>query len=193
MAEWAIRANHKTFLCTDVYEPCKDGVLVTSVLHPLRCRGKLPRFGKAFRLDPSFDSVRYKGRSGESYIDMKEQFPIEECACKVDDMTEPNIRPQESGNRCDTRFAEFTDGKASVRFSAVDRSFELSVKPYSDRELIAMKHQADEKKSGTYVTINAFQQGIGTGSCGPYTLDEHCYDASKDHILRFIISRELSE
>ena len=28
VAEWAIRANHKTFLCTDVYEPCKDGVLV---------------------------------------------------------------------------------------------------------------------------------------------------------------------
>ncbi|MBP5552910.1 MAG: hypothetical protein J6X41_05970, partial [Spirochaetales bacterium] len=113
------------------------------------------------------------------------------CTCSVSDMTEPNIKPQESGNRCDTRFAEFSDGKVTVRFDAVDKAFELNVKPYSDTELIKMKHRSDEKKSGTYVTINAFQQGIGTGSCGPYTLDEHCYDASKDHVLRFIISREI--
>ena len=105
-------------------------------------------------------------------------------------MTEPNIRPQESGNRCDTRFAVLSNGKWKVGFYAVDKSFELSVKPYSDRELIGMKHREDEKTSGTYVTINAFQQGIGTGSCGPYTLDEHCYDASKDYIVRFIITRE---
>jgi hypothetical protein len=72
----------------------------------------------------------------------------------------------------------------------VDRSFELSVKPYSDVELTGMRHREDEKQTGTYVTINAFQQGIGTGSCGPYTLDEHCCDASKDYILRFVISRE---
>ena len=196
VAEWAIRTARRTFLCTDVYESCtltdgREAVLVTSRLHPLRCKGKLPRFGKAFRLDDSFNSVKYKGRTGESYIDMKEQFPVEEKTCSVDDMTEPNIRPQESGNRCDTRFAEISDGKCAVRFDAVDRSFELNIKPYSDTELLQMKHRKDEKKTGTYVTINSFQQGIGTGSCGPYTLDEHCYDASKDHVLRFIISREI--
>ena len=198
VSEWAIRASRKTFLCSDLYEGCilpdgREGVLVTSLLHPVRGKGKLPRFGKAFRLDDSFSEVKYLGRSGESYVDMKEQFPVRECACSVDDMTEPNVKPQESGNRCDTRYAELSDGKCKVRFDAVDKSFELNVKPYSDSELLKMKHRCDEKKTGTYVTINAFQQGIGTGSCGPYTLDEHCYDASKDYILRFIISRELSK
>ena len=196
VTEWAIRASRKTFLCSDLYEGCllpdgREGILVTSLLHPLRCKGKLPRFGKAFRLDETFADVKYLGRSGESYIDMKEQFPVKECVCTVDDMTEPNIKPQESGNRCDTRYAELSDGKCRVRFDAVDKSFELNIKPYSDSELLKMKHRCDENKTGTYVTINAFQQGIGTGSCGPYTLDEHCYDASKDYILRFIISREL--
>ena len=122
---------------------------------------------------------------------MKEQFPVRECRCTVDDMTEPNVKPQESGNRCDTRHVRLSDGKTAVRFTAVDDPFELSVKPYTDTALVGMKHREDEHKTGTYVTINKFQQGIGTGSCGPYTLDEHCYDASKDHILRFIISREL--
>ena len=198
VTEWAIKVHKKTFLCTDLYEGCTlpdgtEGVLVTSLLHSLKVKGKLPRFGKSFRLDPSFGKVCYLGRCGESYADMKEQFPVKECACSVDDMTEPNVKPQESGNRCDTRWAELSDGKTSVRFHAVDKPFELSVKPYSDTDLLKFKHREDEHKSGTYVTINAFQQGIGTGSCGPYTLDEHCYDASKDHILRFIITRELKK
>jgi beta-galactosidase/beta-glucuronidase len=195
VTEWAIEIQKKTFLCTDVYEGCtlpdgSEGVLVSSLIHSLKVKAKLPRFGKAFRLDPSFDDVTYKGRCGESYVDMKEQYPVRECSCKVEDMTEPNLKPQESGNRCDTRYVRISDGKAAVRFTAVDNPFELSVKPYSDTELVEMKHREDEHKTGTYVTINRFQQGIGTGSCGPYTLDEHCYDASEDHILRFIISRE---
>ena len=195
VSEWAINDHRIRFLCTDVYEGCRlpdgtEGVLVTSTLHPLKGKGKLPRFGKAFRLAPSFSKVSYYGRAGESYIDMKEQFPVRKVKCKVSDMTEPNIKPQESGNRCDVRYAELSDGENSIRFTAVDKSFELSVKPYSDVELISMKHREDEHNSGTYVTINAFQQGIGTGSCGPYTMDSHCYDASKDYTLRFIISRE---
>ncbi|MBO6001267.1 MAG: hypothetical protein J6P81_05715, partial [Spirochaetales bacterium] len=119
-----------------------------------------------------------------------EQFPVGEVKCKVSEMTEPNLRPQESGNRCDTRYAQLSDGKWKIGFYAVDSSFELSVKQYSDKELIGMKHREDEKISGTYVTINDFQMGIGTGSCGPYTLEQHLYDASKDYLLRFIILRE---
>ncbi len=196
VTEWAVKVGKKTFLCTDLYEGCtlpdgSEGVLVTSLLHPMKVKGKLPRFGKAFRLETSFDAVTYYGRSGESYADMKEQFPVKECSCTVADMTEPNVKPQESGNRCDTRWAQLSDGKSAVKFTAVDRPFELSVKPYSDVDLLKFKHRGDEHRTGTYVTINAFQQGIGTGSCGPYTLDEHCHDASKDHVLRFIITREL--
>ncbi|MBR6347951.1 MAG: hypothetical protein IKR80_03255, partial [Spirochaetales bacterium] len=195
VTEWAVKAAGKTFLCTDKYEGCRlsdgtEGVLVTSLIIPLKAKGRLPRFAKAFRTDESFDSVSYFGRSGESYIDMKEQFPVTECTCKVADMVEPSVKPQESGNRCDVRRASVSDGKQYFLFTAVDKAFELSVKPYSDSELIGMKHRCDEKRTGTYVAINAFQQGIGTGSCGPYALDEHCYDAAKDHVLRFVISLE---
>ena len=193
VTQFKVKARGRSFQCSDTYEPCtlpdgSSGVLVTSTLHTIKCKGAIPRFGKAFRLDSAFDNVSYKGRSGESYLDMKEQFPIKECTCKVADMVEPNIRPQESGNRCDTRYAVLSDGERSVEFIAVDKAFELSVKPYSDLELVKMKHRTDEKRSGTYVTINAFQQGIGTGSCGPYTLAEHCYDSSKDYVLRFVIA-----
>ena len=62
-----------------------------------------------------------------------------------------------------------------------DKAYELGIKPYSDRELLGMKHREDEKRTGTYVTISAFQQGIGTGICGPET---------KEYVLRFVISCE---
>ena len=172
------------------YEGTEDGILVTSTIHCISGGGILPRFGKTFRLEEVFDLVEYTGRTGESYCDMKEQFPIRTVKCKVTDMTEPNIRPQESGNRCDCTEASVSDGKVKVTFKAVDRPFELGIKPYSDWSLCRMKHREDEKRTGTYVTIQAFQQGIGTGACGPGVMPEYQYSAEKDYTLRFKICVE---
>ncbi len=182
-----VTCKEQTFRCTDTYESCEQGILVTSHLHCICGSGKLPRFGKAFRLEKAFDDVSYKARNGESYCDMKEHTQIAEVTCKVCDMTEPNIRPQESGNRCDCVYAEVSDGATSFRFEAVGKPFELGIKPYSDRELLTMRHREDEVRSGTYVTVSAFQMGIGTGSCGPSTMEKYCYSANEDYILRFII------
>lgn len=176
-----------SFVVTDTYEGCAQGVLVTSSIHCRRGGGILPRFGKTFYLDASFDQVEYTGRTGESYIDMKEQFPIGRVCCRVTDMTEPNLRPQESGNRCDCTEAGVSDGKTAVRFLAADKPFELGVKPYTDRALLSMRHREDEKRTGTYVTIQAFQQGIGTGACGPAIAREHQFSAKQDYELKFIL------
>lgn len=181
------------FTVTDTYEGVSGGVLVTSRLHPVTGGDIIPRFGKVFRLDESFDSVTYRGRSGESYRDMKKQFPVQTVSCMVKDMTEPNIRPQESGNRCDCTFAALSDGDTSVRFSAIGKPFELAVKPYTDRDLFNMKHRCDEKRTGTYVTIQAFQQGIGTGSCGPGIMPEFQYPADRDYVLQFLIECKENE
>jgi hypothetical protein len=182
-----VRNKKAKFLVTDTYEGVEGGVLVTSRLHCISGGGIIPRFGKAFRLDESFDSVRYHGRGGETYCDMRDQFVIGDYECSVKDMTEPNIKPQESGNRMDCTCAEFTDGEASVRFEAVDKCFELGVKPYTDRSLVNMHHRSDEARTGTYVTIQAFQQGIGTGACGPAIMPEFQFSAKEDYELKFII------
>ena len=175
------------FNVIDNYEGTEDGVLVTSTLHCVSGGSIIPRFGKTFRLESAFDYVRYTGRCGESYCDMKDQFPIRTVECRVKDMTEPNIRPQESGNRCDCTEACVSDGKTTVIFKAVDKPFELGIKPYSDWALCRMKHREDEKRTGTYVTIQAFQQGIGTGACGPGVMPEYQYSAKKDYTLKFLI------
>lgn len=183
-----IVCRDREFLCTDTYEGCGEGLLVTSHLRCIKGKGNLPRFGKAFRLDSSFDQVAYKGRSGESYCDMKDQFPVEKVVCRVSDMTEPNIRPQESGNRCDCEYARISDGVTTFSFRALHQPFELGVKPYTDRELLSMRHREDETATGTYITISAFQMGIGTGSCGPAAAPEYCYPAAEEYKMQFVIS-----
>ena len=185
-----IKCKGASFVCTDTFEACEKGILVTSRLHCTKGKGDLPRFGKAFRLDPGFDHVTYYGRNGESYADMKDHTQIEKVCCSVSDMTEPNIKPQESGNRMDCRWASIENETGRITITAADKPFELGIKPYSDRELLTMKHREDEKVTGTYVTISAFQQGIGTGICGPETAPEYRYPADRDYELKFLISTE---
>ena len=182
-----IRCKKQEFICTDTYENCEAGILLTSKLNCTKGHGNLPRFGKAFRLDSSFDDVRYYGRNAESYRDMVEHTQVEEVHCAVKDMTEPNIRPQESGNRCDTVWATVSDGETAFTFTAVEKPFELGIKPYTDVELMSMRHRCDEKQTGTYVTLSAFQMGIGTGSCGPSTRKEYCFDCRQEYTLKCII------
>ncbi len=185
--EFEVKNRLGRYRVTDTYEGAAGGILMTSRLHRERGVGDLPRFGKSFRLDESFDEVTYTGRTGESYLDMKDQFPIDTVSCRVSDMTEPNLKPQESGNRCDCTEASVSDGTATVSFEAVGKPFELNIKPYTDRALKDMKHREDEVRTGTYVTINAFQQGIGTGACGPGIAKEHKYPGSEDYELTFLI------
>lgn len=176
------------FTVTDTYVGTASGVLVTSHLRCVSGGGIVPRFGKCFQLDARFDDVAYTGRTGETYCDMRDQFPIGEVKCCVKDMTEPNIKPQESGNRCDCTVAALSDGQSEVRFTAVEKPFELGVKPYTDRALMAMKHRQDEVRTGTYVTLQAFQQGIGTGACGPAVMPEFQYPANRDYEFSFLIA-----
>ncbi|MBQ6313970.1 MAG: hypothetical protein IJI11_00030 [Mogibacterium sp.] len=185
-----IKCKKNEFICKDIYEACDNGILVTSRLTCTKGKGDLPRFGKTYVFGKDFADVEYYGRDGESYADMKDQAPIRHVKCKVTDMTEPNIKPQESGNRCDTRWASISNGQEKITFTAVGEAFELGIKPYSDRELMGMKHREDEICTGTYVTISAFQQGIGTGICGPATAPEYCYPADREYEMRFIISTQ---
>lgn len=185
--KYEVKNKKNKYIITDNYEGCVEGVIVSSKIHPLKKKGEILRFGKCFYLPSSFDDVKYIGRNGESYVDMKEQFIIEEVNAKVTDMVEPNIKPQESGNRMDVREVSLSNNHNKVTFVALDKPFELGIKPYSDRDLIKMKHNKDEIRTGTYVTLEAFQKGIGTGSCGPRTAPEYSYPADRDYEFRFLI------
>ncbi len=173
------------------YSGTEEGVLVRSTLHPTRKSGSwMPRFAKVFRLGEAFDTVSYFGRREESYIDMKDHAPIEKVSCKVCDMVTDYIRPQESGNRADTKWVTVSDGSESYTFEAVEKAFELGIKPYTDRALIQWKHTPDVKKEATYIALSAFQAGIGTGSCGPVSSACNQFPMDRDYTVSFLLSKQ---
>ena len=184
---YEVKNKKGKYQVTDLYEGCEEGVLVTSTLHPLSKGGFIPRFGKCYKLPSSFDDVSYLAREGETYNDMRDQFIIKSCHKKVLEMTEPNIKPQETGNRMDASYVELSSKECKVRFEAVNDVFEFGVKPYTDRALTTMRHNKDEVRTGTYVCIEAFQQGIGTGACGPQIAPQFKYKADRDYTVKFLI------
>lgn len=176
-----------TFICTDTISSSEKGIHVHSLLHCRKGMGNVPRFGKIFRLPKEFDFITYYGRNGESYADMKYQYPVDTVQCGIWDMVEPSIRPQESGNRMDCHFVRL-ESKHELVTIASGQAFELTVKPYSEQELMQMRHREDIVFTGVYVGINAFQMGIGTGSCGPGCDEKYLYPVKQDYELDFYIS-----
>ena len=181
---------HAVFLVKDRVQSIEGGVLVSSGIHCAAGLGYLPRFGKVFKLPLEFSNVKWFGTELEAYEDMQAHTVIKECSCSAETMNAYPIKPQESGNRMQVRYASLTDenGKGYL-FEAVDRPFCLGIKTCSDRTLSKLKHREEIPKEAVYVSLSTFQQGLGTGSCGPYILKEHRFPLNRDYEIKFKVKK----
>lgn len=146
-----------------------NSVDVKTLLEPVRAFD-LPKFGLTIEMPSCFDKVRYYGRgAGENYPDMKEHATLGIYNVAVTKMYENYIKPQESGSRGDTRWAEVTDESgAGMRFIAEEKPFAFYAVPYNFKGIYGAKHRGDINFSGTTcVHIDTFVRGIGSNSCGP--------------------------
>jgi beta-galactosidase len=70
------------------------------------------RFGNQMILPKEFNTIKWYGRGPqESYWDRKTGAMVGQYEGKVEDQYHPYIRPQESGNKADTRWASLTNAK----------------------------------------------------------------------------------
>lgn len=152
--------------------------LIKSKSCPLR---KLPRFGVHVEMPSSFENVKYYGRGElENYSDFREHAQIGVYETTVSDMVHKYIKPQDSGNRGDVRFAEVKDsnGEQSVVFRALKKAFNFNVHHFSLGQLVKSLHIEDLPDTDTsFVSVDGFVQGSGSNSCGPLP--------SWRHIIRF--------
>jgi beta-galactosidase len=64
----------------------------------------------------------------------------------------------------------------------------LSARHFSDADLYAVRHGSELIPAAeTYITLDTVQRGLGTGSCGPQTLDEYVVQPGKDYQFAFSI------
>ncbi len=136
----------------------------------------LPRLGITLALKKEFDLVRYFGRGPlENYIDRDAASYLGYFKTTVDEMYVPYVMPQSNGNRTQTEYVAMRSGQTGAGLLVVaPAGMEFSTSRWSEEAIYAAKHTIDlADENVVYLHLDVRNRGIGTGSCGPDTLDEY--------------------
>ena len=136
----------------------------------------LPRLGIRLAVPAQLDQVRwFGGGPGEAYPDIRQAARVGRYEMTVDRMQTPYTHPQENGHRIDVRTAALTDpvSGAAIEFDG-DPLFGFTARRWTSEDLDAAAHPIDlVPRNRVFVNLDLAQHGIGTGSCGPGTLDAY--------------------
>ncbi len=149
----------------------------------------IPALGLTFEADKKFNKIEYFGRGKyENYNDFNAHAPIGLYESGVADEHEPYIRPQDNSNHSDVSYLKLKSDKGEEILIYSDKRFDFSVHNYTQELLRKANHREDvyDQKT-TFVTLNGYTKGTGTGSCGPATLPQYSIDASKELAFNFVI------
>ncbi len=156
---------------TVVYTVQPNGVIEVKVDGKCDYEHFLPRFGMDFVLSAGSENVEYYGRGPvENCCDMCHHASVNYYKTTVDAEYVPNIKPQDFGNKTDTKWVSVTDGlgRGLLIRSKDDQKFDFAVSHYSTENLIDAKHTWElEKQDETFLRIDYKVSGTGSGSCGP--------------------------
>ena len=136
----------------------------------------LPRFGRTIELKEEFNEIYYYGCGPyENYPDFKCQSRLGLYKLKVEDFMFHYIKPQESGNRTDVRYASVKNEKGQgLMFLALEKPFNLGAKKISDEALAKIRHREDLVFDDvSYISIDGEMCGVGSNSCGPRPLKKY--------------------
>lgn len=145
----------------------------------------LPRIGMRYILNKDCTKVRWYGRGPyETYRDCKEgnRFGIYEKS--TEEFYFPYVVPQENGNREDTRWMMALKSSGAGLMVTGAQPFGFSALHYSQEELTKADHSNRlHKTEQVYLNLDYGQNGLGSASWGPETLEK---DQLKPEPFRFV-------
>lgn len=151
----------------------------------------LPRFGMTCAVPARLSRVRWYGRGPhETYVDRKTGAEIAIYDKRADELTFAYVRPQDTGNRTDTRWFEFLDGGGrGFRIHALEEPLNFSALPYTLADLEEAQHDYElPRRSYTTVFVDSKVHGVGgDNSWGARTHPEYTTPGDRPHTLRFEI------
>lgn len=136
--------------------------------------GTFARIGLSLSLN-AIERVKWFGRGpGESYRDKKRSQKIGTYELPVDDLFVDYEFPQETSNRTDVRWVEFTgkETKLKAHFGPLEGA-SFTATHYTTKDLDESQHPYElykKKKEEVLVRLDWAHHGLGTGSCGPATV-----------------------
>lgn len=173
---------------TCTYQESAEGLRVELEWEPVGDLPIVPRVGWDLVLEPAMRHMKWFGYGPhESYPDRRQSVWLGWHEGLVAEQYEPQIRPQDSGNKYGVRYVQFTDDEGHglaflldhevaidnhLRRKGLDKlaPHEPSVKAshFSARHLAETRHMHELKADDVvYVSLDAFVMGLGGGSCGP--------------------------
>jgi beta-galactosidase len=186
-SETAVRHLHRYTVQPDGTITVKNSFIIDPAMPDL------PRLGVVLALRPGFEKLRWFGRGPfENYSDRKRAAMVGIYESTVADQYVPYILPQEHGNHTDTRWLTLEEpGKVGMRGRAAG-PLEFTASHYTAHDLFAAGHTYDLKpRAETILSLDLTQRGLGTGSCGPDTLDHYKIKPGKhdfDYVLELFQS-----
>lgn len=130
----------------------------------------MPKIGSVLEMPKEFVNTRFYGLGDfENYSDCKSHALMGIHSKKVGEFEDNYIKPQDSGNMSEVRWAEITNKSgAGLKIVAKNTPFNFKATRIEDSVLAKAKHREDVYDSGnTIVHISGFMRGIGSNSCGP--------------------------
>lgn len=146
------------------------------------------RLGITLEMPKRFDHVKYYGYDMPTLSDFKEHSVFAVSKLKVQDMHEQHIKPQESGSRYNTFWAELTDDNGiGFRFES-EKSFVFSANHFNVLQCAKATHNDDLKEyNTTAVHIDGYMMGAGSNACGPVPSAEHKITGVKEYRSSFTV------
>lgn len=144
----------------------------------------LPRIGLVMELPKNWQHIQWFGRGpGESYRDSKLSQPLGfYSVSSIDSLWTDYEVPQESSNHADTRWLKLQNGEASLfvqftRASGKERQmFDYQASHYRMHDVAEAKHPYElrkKRREEVVLRLDYEHHGLGSGSCGPRTLDKY--------------------
>lgn len=164
------------FECQFVYTIYGTGdVLLETTVTPAEGLPALPRLGVQLVLPGRFDHFTWYGCGPhESYSDRKESARVDVYAGTVQEQYVPYIRPQENGNKSETRWAAVTDARGLGLLAVGQPLLEVSAHHYSAQDFTTAQHTFElQPRDATYLHLDIAQHGLGSASCGPAPLPKY--------------------
>lgn len=148
---------------------------------------EIPEFGILMPVKSQFASLDYYGRGpSANYRDRKLGCKLGYYSSAVIDEFELYLRPQESGNHCDTRYFIVRDDKSDhgMIFTALKDTFNFSALPWSPTQVEEALHPFElPEVTNTFIKISSEMTGVGgDDSWGAPTLPEFTLSNQSMHL-----------
>ena len=136
----------------------------------------LPRIGVVLQLANQLENLRWLGRGPwENYSDRKTSADLGIWSGTVSGQCVSYVKPQETGNKEDTRWLTLTDAAGhGLKLTTIAAPISFSALHFTAGDLAAVRHNYELKRRPEIIlSLDVKQNGLGNSSCGPGVLEPY--------------------